>query len=145
MRRKRKKKSASALPKKPFKSRTERRFSPAEVSFDAGVTKSLAGCGRRLYWHIRVDASEVGHAYVDIIPAEGRDQRASVTVLLNAKSRGLGIGTIAFRRAAELSGCDKVYAIIAKLNVASRVAAQRAGYQPIPDQPSGQLTLIWEK
>jgi RimJ/RimL family protein N-acetyltransferase len=140
---KRKRKPVSA--KKPFKPRMERRIRTDEVIFQAGTTKNLTSGGNRLYWHIRVADSEVGHAYIDVIPDLSGDEYASITVMLNAKSRGLGIGTIAFRRIAELSGCHRVDATIAKQNVASHIAAQRAGYRLVHEQPNGQLALMWEK
>src|SRR5437762_3534052 len=97
-------KSKKAASKKPFIRRKDRRLSPNEVSFEPGITKHLEGGGRRLYWHIRVGGVEVGHAYIDVVPDAVGDELSSITVMLNAKSRGLGIGTIAFRRVAELSG-----------------------------------------
>jgi RimJ/RimL family protein N-acetyltransferase len=99
---------------------------------------------KRLYWHIHNAGKRAGHVSIDCRESQGRPKDASIDIFLNKQSRGRGIGTIAFRQACELSGLPEVFASIRKSNVASRIAAQRAGFVPLHDEPSGELLMIWK-
>jgi RimJ/RimL family protein N-acetyltransferase len=78
-------------------------------------------------------------------PTDVTDPDASITVELNQASRGRGIGTVAFRTASELSGYPKVYAAMRKGNVASHIAATRAGFVPLEGEPTNELVLVWRR
>jgi RimJ/RimL family protein N-acetyltransferase len=78
-------------------------------------------------------------------PGDSTDPDASITVELNELSRGRGIGTIAFAKASELSGLKEIYATMRKSNIASQIAATRAGFKVLEDRPGKELILVWRR
>jgi RimJ/RimL family protein N-acetyltransferase len=123
---------------------TASRVSPDEVKLVPGRTVTMEG-QTRLYWHIHYAGRRAGHVSIDYSESGGRPKDASIDILLNARSRGRGIGTVAFRQACELSGLPEVVASIRKSNVASQIAAQRAGFVSFRDEPSGELLMTWKR
>lgn len=121
------------------------RVDPAEVQLIAGRVIILKGGGKRLYWHVFHAGKHAGHVSIDYHGTFGNPQDASIDVQLNKRSQGRGIGTLAFRRACELSGLPEVLASIRKGNHASRIAAERAGFFPLDEQPSGELLMVWRR
>jgi RimJ/RimL family protein N-acetyltransferase len=99
----------------------------------------------RLYWHIFCNGKRAGRAFIVVQDAGSPRPDASITIELNAASRGRGIGTVAFRKASELSGYTEVYASIAKGNIASRIAAERAGFTALPESPNRELVMVWRR
>ena len=122
---------------------TAPRVSPDEIEFIQGGTRSIEN-GRRLYWHIYHGGNRAGSVSIDF-SEEGTARDASINVQLNQRSRGRGIGTVAFRRACELSGLKEIVASIRKGNIGSRIAAERAGFIPLENQPSGELLMVWRR
>jgi len=114
------------------------------VSLVPGRTTKVKG-GKRLYWHIYHLEKRSGHVSIDCCEKQGNVADASINVQLNQQSRSRGIGTVAFRRACELSGLPEVLASIRKSNVASRIAAKRAGFGALHDEPTGELLMIWKR
>lgn len=124
----------------------EPRVSEDEVSFLPG--KGTPGKGSEPgghYWHLYVRGVRAGRAYINYHESTEGEPRPSITVELNRPSRGRGIGTIAFRKAAELSGYDRVFAAVAKKNIASHTALERAGYKPVAGWTGLGLYLVWER
>jgi RimJ/RimL family protein N-acetyltransferase len=134
-------------PKKPFVPSDEPRVSESEVEFleGKGSTSRSGGGPGGCFWHIRLHGEPAGRAYINYYESGLGNPRPSVTVMLNQKSRGRGIGTVAFRKAAELSPYDEVYATVAKKNVPSRIALERAGFKPVKGRKGGELYLVWKR
>jgi RimJ/RimL family protein N-acetyltransferase len=134
----------STAPKeKPFVRSATKRVASDEVELLQGRTTKVPG-GRRLYWRVLYLGQSAGRVSINCLEgSEGVD--ASIDVQLNRQSRGRGIGTIVFRRACELSGLNDVVASIRKGNIASQIAAERAGFVPLEEQRSGELLMIWRR
>jgi Acetyltransferase (GNAT) domain len=115
-----------------------------ELIEGVGTRRTGAGAGGR-YWHVRCRGDRAGRAYINYHETEAGSPRPSITVELNERSRGRGIGTIVFRRASELSGYDEVYASVRKSNTASRKALERAGFKPVKGWDGPSLSLVWER
>ncbi|NOU99481.1 GNAT family N-acetyltransferase [Paenibacillus planticolens] len=101
---------------------------------------SLVPGKKENYWHIYYIDNRAGHV---VIEKKSKETFPLITVMLNKKNQGKGIGTIAFRRACELSTYQIIYANISKKNIASLVAAERAGFKIVKISRSGQLVLRW--
>jgi len=130
---------------KPFVPSTEPRASEEDVELVEGKGGPGTGGGPRgHYWHIRYRQDRAGRVYINYHETESGELRPSIMVGLNEKSRGRGVGTIAFRRACELSQYDEVYASVRKSNIASRNALQRAGFKPVEGWEGTGLYLVWK-
>lgn len=136
-----------APPKKPFVPSDEPRVAEADVELVEGKGSSpkTGGGPGGFFWHVKLRGEPAGRAYINYHESESGKPRPSLTVMLNQRSRGRGIGTLVFRRAAELSPYAEVYATVAKKNVASRIALERAGYRPVEGRTSGELYLVWKR
>lgn len=130
----------SFVPSKVSKARDEE----VELVEGRGAHKTRGGSGGR-YWHIHHRGDRVGRAYINYHETEPGSPRPSITVELNERRRGFGIGTIAFRRACELSQYAKVYASVRKGNIASRKALEGAGFKPVEGWKGPELYLVWER
>lgn len=136
-----------SAPKKPFVPSSEPRATEADVSLDegkGGTPRTGGGPGGR-FWHVRYRGVTAGRAYINYHETEAGDPRPSVTVMLNKQSQGRGIGTIAFRKAAEGSQYDEVYATVTKKNIASRNALERAGFRPVEGWTGAEMYLVWKR
>lgn len=120
----------------------EPRAGDADVELVPATSRRRTFGAGRYYWHIYHGGKRAGQ--VCVVQATA-DCHASITVELNLKSRGRGIGTIAFRRAAELSGYSTVYASLRKGNTASRIALERAGYHPQEERAGAELCMVWRR
>lgn len=112
---------------------------------EGGGTPTSGGGPGGHYWHIRQGTERVGRVYINLSELAPGTQHPSITVEINQKSRGRGIGSVAFRRAAELSGHKAVYATVRKGNTASRIALERAGYRPVQGWEGTELYLVWKR
>jgi hypothetical protein len=139
----------SSAPRKKFRRSTARRASTDDVELRPGKSKTattLPEGAARLFWHVFHKGSRAGRAFIVALNPESKDHPdASITVELNEASQGRGIGTIAFRRASELSGYIEVSASIKKSNIASKIAASRAGFEILEDEPGRALVMVWRK
>lgn len=123
----------------------EPKVSEEDVELIEGKGKHKAKGGlERLYWHIYYRNKRAGRAYIAYYEKPD-GPRPSITVELNERSRGRGIGTIAFRKACELSKYGEVYASVRKGNIASRKALERAGFKPVAGWEGAELYLVWER
>ncbi len=129
---------------KRFVRSTEPRVLPEEVQFRPMRTGRARGM-KRIGWHILHQGKQAGRVSILYCEDYGQVAKASIDVQLNRKSRGRGIGTVAFQRASELSGFPEIFASIAKGNIASRKAAMRAGFFSDPQDPTGEFNLIWRR
>lgn len=91
------------------------------------------------YWHIYSGEERCGHVYIN--PGE----KPSISIELNQKSRGKGIGRIAYRLAVEESNYPKVWAHMRKNNIASKKAAECAGFVVVENPEDRQLNMVWER
>jgi hypothetical protein len=135
---------SSAPKERPFVRSIAPRVFAQDVTLVAGKTRNTR-TDKRFYWHVFYGGQRAGH--VAIACGESGDGciDASIDVQLNQRSRGRGIGTVAFRRACELSGLREVLASIRKGNTASRLAAERAGFVELHNEPTGELLMIWKR
>lgn len=122
------------------------RVSPGDVSLEP--VKGTAGKGGDPggeAWHIVVDGEKVGDVYINLIDEAPVGKHASIQIYLNRKAQGRGIGRVGYRLASEASRNDTIYAHMRKANVASRRAAEEAGY--IDASPPGftQLIMRWDR
>jgi RimJ/RimL family protein N-acetyltransferase len=120
--------------------------SPDEVRLEEGKGSRGRGEGPGgHYWHIHVGDRRVGNVYINLIDEEPVGLHASIQIQINKAQQGRGIGKIAYRLASEQSGHDTVYAHMRKSNVASRKAAEAAGYTSINDERVRQLLMRWNR
>lgn len=91
-------------------------------------------------WRIEVRNLRAGEVFINLIDEPPLGRHASIQIFLNVKSQGRGIGRVAYRKACEASQHKVVYAHMRKSNVASRRAAEEAGF--VDATPSGFSQLI---
>lgn len=120
---------------------------PADtVALVAGKgSKSSGGGPGGSYWHIHVGEQRAGKIFINVIDESPLGQHASIQIFLNQRSQGRRIGRVAYRLACEACGHDTVYAHMRKSNVASRRAAEEAGF--VADETPGhtQLVMVWRR
>ena len=140
----RRRRNPSTAPKvRPFVRSLAERATTSQVDLKPGKPTTIDG-RLRLYWHVYFKGHKAGHVAIDH-PVEDGNSQASINVHLNKLHRGFGIGSIAFRQACELSGLHEVLASIRKSNIASRIAAERAGFVEISGTPGRELLMIWSR
>lgn len=100
-------------------------------------TKKSGGSEGGHYWNIFWKEKRAGKIYINL-SSEGIPL---IQIFLNKKSQGKGIGRIAYRLACEESSYDTIYAHMRKNNIASRKAAQYAGFAPYDTTP--QMVMKW--
>jgi RimJ/RimL family protein N-acetyltransferase len=95
------------------------------------------------FWNIFCDGARAGKAYITV---GGKNSGTPfVTVMINKKSRGRGIGTAAFESACSHSGLNKIFAEVRRGNKASQRALRKAGFVEFGRNASGEDILMWEK
>lgn len=122
------------------------RVEPDRVGLDAG--KGSKGRGDRPgggYWHIHEGERRVGNVYINVIDEPPIGRHASIQIHINKADQGRGIASVAYRLASEASGHDTIYAHMRKSNIASRKAAQTAGYEVVEDDRVRQLLMRWQR
>lgn len=96
-------------------------------------------------WVILADGKRAGTAYINVVDDSIRGLHASFHVFLNRPSQGRQIGRAAYLRCCLLSQYDVVYAHMRKSNVASRKAAEHAGFVDATRPGESQLVLVWNR
>lgn len=96
-------------------------------------------------WIIKAVGDRAGVIYINMIDEPPLGKHASIQIYLNAKSQGRGVGRIAYRLACEASQYDVVYAHMRKANVASRRAAEEAGFVDASPPGFTQLIMRWDR
>lgn len=97
------------------------------------------------YWQVQLDGKRAGAIFVNLIDEPPLGLHASMQIFLNVKDQGKGIGRIAYRLAADASRHDIVYLHMRKSNVASRIAAEVAGFRDVSPEDAVQLILRRER
>ncbi|MGX5805045.1 GNAT family N-acetyltransferase [Bradyrhizobium sp. Arg314] len=96
-------------------------------------------------WKIEVDAKRTGIVFINLIDEMPVGPHASIQIYLNKPSQGRHIGRIAYRKACEASSYDVVYAHMRKSNLASRRAAEEAGFEIDMHAGASQLLMRWQR
>lgn len=94
-------------------------------------------------WRIEVGGVRAGEIYINVIDEPPLGNHASIQIYLNIKSQGRGIGRIAYLKACQSSKHGTIYAHMRKSNIASRRAAEVAGF--IDATPTGYSQLIMRR
>lgn len=130
---------------RPVKSRTaEPKISTSEVDLVsvAGTPGKGKGLGGEK-WRIDVGGVRAGEVYINVIDEPPIGRHASLQIYLNIKSQGRGIGRIGYAKACQLSAHEIIYAHMRRSNVASRRAAEAAGFMDATPPGFTQLILRW--
>lgn len=137
---------ARATPKpRPVKPRaTDAKVSASEVHLIsvAGTPGKGKGTGGEK-WRIEVDGIRAGEVYINVIDEPPIGRHASLQIYLNIKSQGRGIGRVGYAKACQLSAHETIYAHMRRSNVASRRAAEAAGFVDATPPGFTQLILRW--
>ncbi len=96
-------------------------------------------------WVIEAQGQRAGVIYINLIEQPPVGRHVSIQIFLNQESQGRGIGRIAYRKASEASRYDTIYAHIRKSNIASRRAAEEAGYVDASPPGFTQLIMRWDR
>lgn len=97
------------------------------------------------YWHIYVNDIRAGFVFINWIDEQPFGEHASIQIKVNTKFQNQGIGRVAYKLACEASQYDTVFAHMRKSNIASKKAAEAAGFQVVTDNDIPQLAMIWNR
>ena len=136
-----------SISQKPSANRIKREpVDPSDVTLVAGKGSSERGGGHGgHYWHIQVGEKRAGYVFINIIKDEFFGEHPSIQIHINQSERGKQIGRVAYRLASEQSNYDKIYAHMRKSNIASRRAAEEAGFKVVEDERIPQLLMLWQR
>jgi hypothetical protein len=104
-----------------------------------GTPKRGGGPGGEA-WVIEAGGERAGTVFINQIEEPLLGKHASLQIFLNRESQGRQIGRLAYRAACEASQYDVIYAHMRKSNIASRRAAEEAGFADVT--PAGHSQLI---
>ncbi len=122
------------------------RVNPTNIRLQPGRgSKSSGGGVGGHYWHVYAGGVRAGRVFINIIDQPPLGRHPSLQIYLNRPYQGLGIGSTAYRLACEASGYQEVYAHMRKSNIASRRAAENAGFEAIDRAEIRQLSLVWRR
>lgn len=93
------------------------------------------------YWDVVVGGVRAGEMFVNVIDEPPIGIHASMQIFLNQADQGKGIGRVAYRKAAEASLHDPLYLHMRKSNLASKLAAEAAGFEEAGLPGVSQLIL----
>jgi len=140
------KRSTKQKPQKQASKTPQEPVNPEDVHLRRGKgSKSRGGDPGGAYWHIYVGEQRAGYVYINVIDEPPFGQHASLQIHVNARQRGRHIGRIAYRQACEQSEHNEVIAHMRKSNIASRRAAEAAGFQRVEDSSIPQLAMSWQR
>jgi hypothetical protein len=97
------------------------------------------------YWDVLVGGDRAGEVFVNVIDEPPIGKHASLQIFLNQNRQGKGIGRVAYRKAAEASRHDVLHLHMRKSNLASRLAAEAAGFEDVSPPGITQLILKRER
>lgn len=95
------------------------------------------------YWEVQVAGKRAGEVFVNVIDEPPLGRHASLQIFLNLPDQGRGVGRVAYRKAAEASQHPIIHLHMRKANVASRLAAEAAGFSYC--SPPGYTQLILKR
>ena len=101
--------------------------------------------GKGQSWKVMDDDRTAGRVKINEIDHPQLGRHASLQIALNNKSRGRGIGSSAYRMASEQSQHNTIHLHMRKSNIASRKAAERAGYRSIDVPGERQRVMRWDR
>lgn len=104
-----------------------------------GTPKRGGGPGGEA-WVIEAGGVRAGTVFINVIEEPPLGKHASLQIFLNRESQGRQIGRLAYRAACDASEYNVVYAHMRKSNIASRRAAEEAGFADVT--PAGHSQLI---
>lgn len=146
-----KKKSASsvasgqAAPRKATATKPETIDTPEVYLLQGKGSKGKGGDKRGHYWHVYINDVRAGFVFINWIDKKPFGEHASIQIKVNARFQNRGIGRLAYRLACEESQYDTVLAHMRKSNIASKKAAEAAGFQVITDPEILQLVMVWSR
>ena len=114
-----------------------------KVTLRAGRgSKGRGGDAGGEYWHVLADGIRAGAVFVNWVTHDKYlPPHASLQLFLNKNRQGQGIGCIAYALAANASRYDTLILHMRKSNLASRWAAEHAGYAVIDVPGERQLVM----
>ncbi|MCC2606577.1 hypothetical protein [Planctobacterium marinum] len=115
-----------------------------ELIGTAGTRNKGGGSGGEA-WLVMVDGKRAGKAYINMLDDPIRGLHPSFHVFLNRPSQGRHIGRIVYKSCCSRSKYDVIYAHMRKSNIASRKAAEYAGFVDVTSQEDMQLVMVWRK
>jgi hypothetical protein len=119
---------------------------PDEVRLEKGAGSAGRGSGAGgAFWHIYLGPTRAGDVYINVIDEPPLGTHASIQIKVNQNCQGRGIGRIAYKLASVASEHDIIYAHMRKSNLASRRAAEYAGYVIADDVSVPQLIMVWKR
>ena len=119
---------------------------PIAVRLEAGKGSSGRGGGHGgKFWHIYDGDRRAGSVWINQTHDRYLGEHASLTIELNEVSRGKGIGRRAYHLAAEASEHDEIWLHMRRSNIASRKAAEHAGYTVVAVPDGRQLVMRWRR
>lgn len=135
---------ATPKPKTPAAPRNREKVRPEDVALVRRNGRKAKGDGPGgEYWEVQVAGKRAGSVFVNLIDEPPLGRHASLQIFLNQPQQGRGIGRIAYRMAAESSQHDVMHLHMRKANVASRIAAEAAGF--VDASPPGITQLILKR
>jgi hypothetical protein len=131
-------------PKLPAAPRNRPKVAESDVELVARAGRKGKGDGPGgEYWDVVVAGKRAGEVFVNVIDEPPVGRHASLQIFLNKPDQARGIGRIAYRMAADASAHTLIYLHMRKANVASRIAAEAAGF--VDASPSGYTQLILKR
>jgi len=131
-------------PKVPTAPRNRPKVADGDVELVAKPGRKGKGDGPGgEYWDVVVAGKRAGEVFVNIIDEPPIGKHASLQIFLNKPDQARGIGRIAYRKAADASAHSPIYLHMRKANVASRLAAEAAGF--VDASPPGFTQLILKR
>lgn len=97
------------------------------------------------YWDVTVAGQRAGEVFVNVIDEPPLGRHASLQIFLNVDQQGKGVGRVAYQMAAEASRHDRIYLHMRKSNLASKLAAEAAGFADASPEGITQLILRRER
>jgi len=108
-------------------------------------SKRKGGDKRGYYWHIYANDTRAGFVFINWIDEEPFGEHASIQIKINTKFQNRGIGRVAYRLACDKSSYDTIFAHMRKSNLASKKAAEAAGFQAVTSSEISQLVMVWNR
>lgn len=96
-------------------------------------------------WIISAEGKRAGIAYINLVEDAVRGRHASFHVFLNRPSQGRQVGRASYKYCCLNSQYDVIYAHMRKSNLASRKAAEHAGFEEATVVGDTQLVLVWHR
>ncbi len=141
-----KKRSAKRKTQNSVLKKRQEPVNPEDIHLVQGKgSKGRGGDPGGAYWHINVVDQRVGCVYINVIDEAPFGRHASLQIKVNVQHQGRHIGGVAYRKACEQSEHNEVIAHMRKSNIASRRAAEAAGFQVVEDTSIPQLAMIWRR